>query len=219
MKRREFLGATAAALAARIELRGEPTFQRRLAGRELHRGLSQLGADVSKLTFDLRVEAAGKFPAPEAYSIAAETGRVVFTAGHGQALLYSVYEFLERQGAFFGIDGDVYPIDPPKPLELPPDGRPWTATPRFAVRGLLPWPDFLNCITVYNEEDFRAYFENMLHLRHACLHPGAAVGLAVYLVRVRRRRPHRLPGQHRLEPLGLPPRAHLALRHGRLPVL
>src|ERR1022692_4054416 len=34
-----------------------------------------------------------------------------------------------------------------------------------AVRGLLPWPDFLNCITVYNEEDFRAYFENMLRMR------------------------------------------------------
>ncbi len=33
------------------------------------------------------------------------------------------------------------------------------------MRGLLPWPDFLNCITVYNEEDFRAYFEAMLRMR------------------------------------------------------
>ncbi len=33
------------------------------------------------------------------------------------------------------------------------------------MRGLLPWPDFLNCISVYNEEDFRAYFENMLRMR------------------------------------------------------
>src|SRR5581483_4777498 len=37
--------------------------------------------------------------------------------------------------------------------------------PRFAVRGLLPWPDFLNCISVYNAEDFRAYFEAMLRMR------------------------------------------------------
>ena len=42
---------------------------------------------------------------------------------------------------------------------------PRTATPGFAVRGLLPWPDFLNCITVYNQEDFRAYFESMLRMR------------------------------------------------------
>ena len=37
--------------------------------------------------------------------------------------------------------------------------------PRFATRGLLPWPDFLNCITVFNDEDFRAYFEGMLRMR------------------------------------------------------
>ena len=39
------------------------------------------------------------------------------------------------------------------------------ASPRFAVRGLLPWPDFLNCISVYNDEDFNAYFAAMLRMR------------------------------------------------------
>ena len=48
---------------------------------------------------------------------------------------------------------------------LPAANEVWSASPRFAVRGLLPWPDFLNCITVYNEEDFRAYFEAMLRMR------------------------------------------------------
>ena len=33
------------------------------------------------------------------------------------------------------------------------------------MRGLLPWPDFLNCISVYNEEDFKAYFAAMLRMR------------------------------------------------------
>jgi hypothetical protein len=33
------------------------------------------------------------------------------------------------------------------------------------VRGLLPWPDFLNCISVYNDEDFKAYFAAMLRMR------------------------------------------------------
>ena len=33
------------------------------------------------------------------------------------------------------------------------------------MRGLLPWPDFLNCISVYNDEDFKAYFTNMLRMR------------------------------------------------------
>ena len=39
------------------------------------------------------------------------------------------------------------------------------ASPRFAVRGLLPWPDFLNCISIYNDEDFKAYFASMLRMR------------------------------------------------------
>ncbi|MGA3075715.1 MAG: hypothetical protein ABSG56_18765, partial [Bryobacteraceae bacterium] len=81
------------------------------------------------------------------------------------ALLYAVFDFLGRQGAFFGIDGESYPLDRAPDLLLPPPNHPWTAQPRFAVRGLLPWPDFLNCISVYNEEDFRAYFENMLRMR------------------------------------------------------
>ena len=33
------------------------------------------------------------------------------------------------------------------------------------MRGLLPWPDFLNCISIYNDEDFKAYFAAMLRMR------------------------------------------------------
>ena len=187
--RREFLksaaallslgpGWTAAAQPQRILISGsEESFQTRLAQRELMRGLERLGAAAEvrlsaggekpaagDFAIALRVEP-GSFRNPESHRIAAASGRVLISAPNGQALLYAVFGFLEKQGALFGVDGETYPPDLPGKLRLPPPGPPSTAEPRFAVRGLLPWPDFLNCITVYNEEDFRAYFEAMLRMR------------------------------------------------------
>jgi hypothetical protein len=172
-------GWTAAAQPRRIlvSCRGEDSFQTRLAQRELMRGLEQLkaAAEVRLAAGDERPAAGdfaiallvepGRFRSPESYRIAAASGRAEISAPNGQALLYAVFGFLEKQGALFGIDGETYPLDLPGKLRLPPPGPPWTAEPRFAARGLLPWPDFLNCITVYNEEDFRAYFEAMLRMR------------------------------------------------------
>ncbi|MGA8149958.1 MAG: hypothetical protein WB952_03345 [Terriglobales bacterium] len=106
-----------------------------------------------------------RFKGAEDYEIAASGGEATFCAVSEQALLYAVFDFLERQGLVFGIDGTTIPIDAPAGLRLPEQGQPWTASPRFAVRGLLPWPDFLNCISVYNEEDFKAYFAAMLRMR------------------------------------------------------
>ena len=187
--RREFLIQSSLAAAVAALLRGAPprrlliraaaapSFRRRLAERELLRGLTRVlpGADVrlataataaepGDLSFDLLL-APERFRHPEAYSIAAANGAVTLAAAGEAALLYAVFDFLGRQGAFFGIDGESYPLDRAPDLLLPPPNHPWTAQPRFAVRGLLPWPDFLNCISVYNEEDFRAYFENILRMR------------------------------------------------------
>jgi hypothetical protein len=160
-----------------IHAAAAPGFQRRLAERELLRGLTQVlpGAEVRLATAATAVEpgdlsfelllAPERFRHPEAYSIAAANATVTLSAAGEPALLYAVFDFLGRQGAFFGIDGESYPLDRAPDLLLPPPNHPWTAQPRFAVRGLLPWPDFLNCISVYNEEDFRAYFENMLRMR------------------------------------------------------
>lgn len=151
------------------------SFRRGLAEREMLRGLAGLfpatdvrisdaPAAANDLVLALRIDDAG-LPNPEAYEILNENAQILLRGASEQALLYSVFDFLERQGVFFGIDGASYPIDAPPHAVLPAVGQSWKASPRFRTRGLLPWPDFLNCITVYNEEDFRAYFESMLRMR------------------------------------------------------
>lgn len=187
--RRDFLGAAAAGAASAwslqaaqprrilVEMDGEAGFRRKLAARELVRGLERLRlpAEVhfaepgttpraGELVVRLRVEPK-HFHGPEAYEISVAEREIRLGAGNSRALLEAVFDFLERQGAFFGIDGESYPPGGVNGLRLPPRGQPWKAAPRFRVRGLLPWPDFLNCITVYNEEDFLAYFEAMLRMR------------------------------------------------------
>jgi len=132
---------------------------------EIHRGTSAAGLRPGDLGFRLIVEPGG-FRDPESYQLLARSEREVeIRAGSPVGLLYAIYELLESQGVVFGIDGEYYPLEPPARLLLPPPGQAWTRTPRFRVRGLLPWPDFLNCITVYNDEDFQAYFEAMLRMR------------------------------------------------------
>jgi hypothetical protein len=154
-----------------------------LAARELTRGLRSLGLVREPIQAPLpgAQPAAADFvftltvtqdtsKHPEAYQIAQEAqagrpSRVRLTGATPQALGYAVFDFLERQGAFFGLDGEVYPLEPARALNLPPVNQPWRAEPRFAVRGLVPWPDFLNCITAFNREDLRAYLEAMLRMR------------------------------------------------------
>ncbi len=158
-------------------------FEQQLASRELARGLRNLGLVREPIQ---AVAGQGQPPAaclifslstsresiriPESYEISTapavgEPLRIEFTGATQQAILYSVFDFLERQGAFFGLDGEVYPLEPARALNLPAAGRPWQAQPRFTTRGLVPWPDFLNCVTVYNREDWRAYLEAMLRMR------------------------------------------------------
>jgi hypothetical protein len=156
-------------------------FTEQLASAELARGLRNLGLarepvqalrggneqPASGFVFALSVKK-GTFRHPEAYEIAQESGKTTvlrLTGATPQAVAYAVFDFLERQGAFFGLDGEVYPLEPARKLNLPPAGHPWQAQPRFNARGLVPWPDFLNCVTIYNREDWRAYLEAMLRMR------------------------------------------------------
>jgi hypothetical protein len=178
--------STGALAAVWILLEPNAGFKEKLAARELARGLRSLGLahepiqaatgsgepGGQDLVFSLTVNREA-FRHPEAYEIANETQasaprrapRVRLTGGTPQAVLYAVFDFLERQGAFFGLDGEVYPLEPARGLNLPAASAPWRAQPRFSVRGLVPWPDFLNCVTVYNREDWRAYLEAMLRMR------------------------------------------------------
>jgi hypothetical protein len=158
-------------------------FQQQLASRELARGLRNFGLARDPVQ---AVARQGQPPAaaivfslstsrqsirnPESYEISNDsaTGKplnISFSGATQQAILYSVFDFLERQGAFFGLDGEVYPLDAAHSLNVPSAGQPWEARPRFATRGLVPWPDFLNCVTVYNREDWRAYLEAMVRMR------------------------------------------------------
>jgi hypothetical protein len=147
----------------------------RLATRELLSGLRTLNAatevmqtsddGVASATLLTLTLDASHFKGNEDYEISASGSGAILRASSEQALLYAVFDFLERQGVVFGVDGTTVPIDRPDGMHLPEQGWPWTASPRFAVRGLLPWPDFLNCISVYNEEDFKAYFAAMLRMR------------------------------------------------------
>jgi len=154
----------------------KPSFKEQLAATELQRGLYQLGyrrnlrtaalpgpgANDHELRFFLSCERKDS----EEYTISSFSLNEIGLHGQSeQALLYAVFDFLERQGAVFGIDGEYYPLDAPHTLQMPPIGQPWVGAPRFGVRGLLPWPDFLNCISVYNREDWRAYLESMLRMR------------------------------------------------------
>lgn len=147
-----------------------------LASRELMSGLRALGAAPEVLFVEVNSSRTGtihfvlsidssRFKGQEDYEIASTGKRVTLSAASDQALLYAVFDFLERQGVVFGIDGESFPIAPVAGLNLPLPALPWAATPTFSTRGLLPWPDFLNCISVFNDEDFKAYFANMLRMR------------------------------------------------------
>ncbi len=163
------------AVHARISVRRDcaDNPKTRLAVRELKVGLMALGlaSDViesgerragSEPSIVLQVDAS---LGGEMHDAELSDGVLILRGASDQALLYAVFDFLERQGMTFGMDGSVAPIERPRRLALPSVGRRWQSSPRFAARGLLPWPDFLNCISVFNEEDFKAYFAAMLRMR------------------------------------------------------
>ena len=171
-----FLLSAAESKSLLIESLLSGSLHRRLAEREILRGLTRLqpAADV-KFTasasssqtgpvFRLRVDA-GNFKNKESYSISARDREITVSAATDLALLYAVFDFLEHQGAYFGLDGESYPPELEDGSVLPAMNQPWQSSPRFSVRGLLPSPDFLNCISVYNDEEFQAYFEAMLRMR------------------------------------------------------
>jgi len=157
-----------------VRLLTQESTKTRLAVTELCSGLRMLNGaweiretadeEQNSLRFTLSVEG-GEFKGAEDYEISMAAESIRLRAASEQALLYAVFDFLERQGTVFGIDGTSVPIEAIRGLHLPPANSSWTATPEFTTRGLLPWPDFLNCISVYNDEDYKAYFAAILRMR------------------------------------------------------
>ena len=148
--------------------------------RELARGLRNLGLTrepiqaptsgaepgTADVVFTLRVDKQ-IFTHPEAYEITQEHGGskwlgIRLSGSTPQAVLYAVFDFLERQGAFFGLYGETYPLDPVGALNIPPANQPWRAQPRFDTRGFLLFPDF---IQIFDREGYRAYLEAMVRMR------------------------------------------------------
>jgi hypothetical protein len=167
-------GQLATAKQIGVRLLAPRSARTRLAVTELCCGLHMLNKawevretaenDPRGLQLTLSIESAS-FKGLEDYEISIAEQSIRLRASSEQALLYAVFEFLERQGAIFGIDSTSTPIEAVGGLRLPQAGAPWAATPEFTTRGLLPWPDFLNCISVYNDEDYKAYFAAMMRMR------------------------------------------------------
>jgi hypothetical protein len=157
-----------------VRLQAQESAKTRLAVNELCSGLRMLNAswdlretadgEPNSLQFILSIERFA-FKGAEDYEISVVAQSIRLRAGNEQALLYAVFDFLERQGAVFGIDGTSAPVEAVRGLHLPETGTAWSATPEFTTRGLLPWPDFLNCISVYNDEDYKAYFAALMRMR------------------------------------------------------
>lgn len=92
-----------------------------------------------------------------------ERGEVLLISGQNErAVLYGAYDLLERMGLVFTITEDILP---PRrfPVRLPLLDE--EVVPAFAVRGFLPWPDFLNGITAWDLADYQSYINQMLKLR------------------------------------------------------
>ena len=86
------------------------------------------------------------------------------------AVRYGVFAFLEDQGVHYGLGGPQFPVDQVLGLLMP--STPRSETPVHRTRGLQPWPDFLNCVTVYDDADWRAYLDAMSSMRMntLCMH-------------------------------------------------
>jgi hypothetical protein len=166
----------------RLHLATAATVGLRFAASELQRGLYQLGLhDVTVATgspsapptHEQQFTLISDGGVGESFQIRQRDQVVILHGSSDQAVGHAVMEFLERQGAVFGLDGEYYPLERTR-LRLPGEQEVWAGTPLFATRGLLPWPDFLNCVTTHNREDWRAYLEQMRRMRFN------TVGIHVY---------------------------------------
>src|ERR1700677_1749502 len=136
----------------------------RLATRELISGLRMLNGmpeviqtsddHITNATLLTLVLDSSRFKGIEDYEIAVSGDGTIFHAASEQALLYAVFDFLERQGIVFGIDGTTAPIDPSTGLHLPAPGQPWAGSPRLPRGRPLAPARFFNCLNGFHYGEF-----------------------------------------------------------------
>ena len=73
-----------------------------------------------------------------------------------------MYAFLERLGFGFYLGGDAFADVAPPRLS---DDLDISSKPAFAVRGSLPWYNFLNSPTTWDRDDYRYFFDQMAKMR------------------------------------------------------
>ncbi len=99
---------------------------------------------------------------PEGYrilSLKAPAGAVVtITGATERGVVFGAYRLLEEYGIGFYFDGDAVPASPPADLLLPEI----EASPVFAIRGSLPWYNFLNSPTTWDDQDFRFFADQIV---------------------------------------------------------
>ena len=104
-----------------IGLKAPETWKTKLAIRELRSGLHQLNRswrivdDSNRATSAIRLDLSidpSLSGGSEAYLIAVGQDGTNLVGSTEQALFFGVFEFLERQGSVFGLDGTYSPIKP-----------------------------------------------------------------------------------------------------------
>lgn len=103
---------------------------------------------------------------PQQYTLIAKTdnGRrlLTITGGSDTACLYGVYTFAEKLGIRFYLHGDVIP-DEKITFALPDVNE--SHTPLFKLRGINPWGSHAEGIDLWNADDWKQIFAQMVKLR------------------------------------------------------
>jgi hypothetical protein len=99
---------------------------------------------------------------PEGYHVRRQDNLVAVVGSDVSGAVYGVYALLEDAyecGFFLGSE-----VVPPGDRDILPATLDLQRSPAFAVRGLLPWYDFLSGPTAWNLRDYKLYIDRMVRM-------------------------------------------------------
>jgi hypothetical protein len=92
------------------------------------------------------------------FALYPENGHQVVHGASPPATLWAAYELIQTWGVGFYLGGDaIPPADPKRTADLVTRTR----QPTLAVRGNLPWFNFMNSPTTWNPQDYKTFFAQM----------------------------------------------------------